>query len=57
MNNNILNNRAKGIYNTSRNSNVSRDASETSSQRSSKIIRANGLRLAEKPRIMKPVVS
>lgn len=49
-------NRAKGIFNTSRHSNTSRDMSETSSQRSSKIIRANGLKIAEKPRINKGIV-
>lgn len=55
LNQNLLNNnRNKGIYNTSsRNNNTSRDLSETSSQRSSKVIRANGLRLAEKPKIYK----
>jgi len=30
--------------------------SETSSQRSSKVIRANGLKLAEKPRIGKDII-
>lgn len=49
-------NRTKGIFNTSRHSNTSRDMSETSSQRSSKVIRANGLKLAEKPRISKDII-
>ena len=56
LNNNLLNNRAKGIYNISRNSNVSRDVSDTSSQRSGKVVRANGLRLAQKPGIMKGIL-
>lgn len=57
LNNNMMSNRAKGIFNTSRHSNTSRDMSETSSQRSSKVIRANGLKLAEKPRIGKGIVT
>lgn len=56
LNNNMLGNRTKGIFNTSRHSNTSRDMSETSSQRSSKVIRANGLKLAEKPRIGKDII-
>jgi len=46
LNHNQLNNRSKGIYNTNRNSHASRDLSDTSSQRSVKAVRANGLRLA-----------
>jgi len=52
----MITNRNKGLFNTSRHSNTSRDMSETSSQRSSKVIRANGLKLAEKPRIVKTPV-
>ncbi len=37
--------RLKGFFNLSRNSSLSKDYTETSSQRSSKIVRANGLRL------------
>lgn len=45
LNNNAIN-RGRGIYNTNRNSIVSKDISDTSSHRSGKSIRANGLRLA-----------
>lgn len=38
---------------TSRNSSQSREYTETSSQRSCKLVRANGLRLVEKPRIVR----
>jgi hypothetical protein len=43
----------KGIAGTSRNSSHTKEFTETSSQRSCKIIRANGLRLVEKPKINK----
>ena len=38
----------------SRNSSRSREGTDTNSQRSSKVIRANGLRLVQKPSLTKP---
>lgn len=51
--NNNYTHRVKGIYTTSRHQNNSKDYSDASSQRSGKVVRANGLRVAEKPKFIK----
>lgn len=47
--------RLRQIVSTSRNTSHSRDFTETSSQRSCKVVRANGLRMIEKPKLIKVI--